>query len=457
MRNDFQLSLSLQGRIGGGAHALATSHYPLSTSPSRRSRHAFTLIELMVAIAIIGILAAIMLGGMWRADVAAKRTNSKTTVIKVAAQLQEIWDSYRTRKLPINPQLILQASSGVAGSPYYPQWCAATGNGGLSPGWLPYYNTVRTTIGASTLNPTAPSPLNNLQVAAIRLAATHELMRLEMPCQFTDFTSSPSGTTPANAAPVQTLLIPQPFNASGPLANPGGLSEKYRQFFKANATAYNDSYQSAECLYMIIKFASQNELGQKSITDDPRLVGDADGDGMPEIQDSFNCGTFTPAAPSAQFPQHNMPIAFIRWPVGYLSDLQPGPTTNTGTWTDTTEYAAKSHEIFDPLRIDPRAFTTKPLIFSAGATGSMSSPYSDYDIWEGHSYAGLTASQKLFAQNDPYYTKSLTPIFPLSGNASLEPLPGTQMDPGTSWVGGQLGLGNYVDNITNHLLNTRSQ
>ena len=429
-----------------------------STSP-RRSRSAFTLIELLVAISIIGILAGLALGGMYRASLAASRVNTQATVNKVSAQVQEIWESYRTRRLPINPSLILQPSSGVVGSPYYQQWCAATGNNGLTPGWLSYYDTVRTGTGGSAIYGGTVNPQSNLQLAAIKLAATHELMRLEMPCQFSDFTSSKSGTSPGSAAPVTTLLIPQPMSGGVPAANPGGLSETYRQFFMQNATVFNDSYQSAECLYMILKFASQNELGQRSITDDPRLIGDIDGDGMPEIQDAFNAGVYTPAPAGSPYQQHHMPILFVRWPVGFISDLQPGPINGTqpsGSWLATTEYAAARHDIYDPLRIDPRAFTVTPLVFSAGASGAANAPYSDYDIWEGHAYAGLSISQKLFAQNDPYYTQSLTPIFPLAGN-SVEPLPGTQMDASMSWPGGLQGSGAYADNITNHLLSTMAE
>src|SRR5215469_13566022 len=142
------------------------------------ARSAFTLIELLVAISIIGMLAALALGGMWRADVSAKRQNTKTTINKVATQIQEIWESYRNRKLPVDPRLILNPSSSFAGSPYFLQWSAALGVNGYSPGWLPYYSTVRTQPGLGAANtaiypdPTVPpanngaNPNNNLQRAA---------------------------------------------------------------------------------------------------------------------------------------------------------------------------------------------------------------------------------------------------------------------------------------------------
>jgi prepilin-type N-terminal cleavage/methylation domain-containing protein len=439
-------------RARTGATRYAVPVNPKSKIRNPKSRSAFTLIELLVAISIIGILAALALGGMYRANLSANRVNSRATVNKVGAQVQEIWESYRTRRLPIDPRQMLLSGGSV---PYTYQYSNAVN-------WLTYYATIRSNVYPVTPEPLAQAPgtpgfPNNIQVAAIKLAATRELMRLELPCQFSDFTSSPSGTTPSNAAPIQALLIPQPMNGTVPLANPGGLSEQYRQFFMQNATTYNDQYQSAECLYMILKFASQNELGQRSIANDPRLVGDIDGDGMPEVQDAFNASIYSPAPAGSPYSQHHMPISFIRWPVGFISEMQPGPplTSQTG-WTPTVEYAAARHDIFDPLRVDPRAFTLTPLVYSAGAPSVAVSPYSDYDIWEGHSYANAGATKAL-AQFDPYYTdKYTTPIFPVSQN-TVDPLPGTQMDPGVTWPGGQVSTGAYADNITNHLLSTRAE
>jgi prepilin-type N-terminal cleavage/methylation domain-containing protein len=413
----------------------------------RTSRRGFTLIELLVSISIIGILAGLALGGMYRANVSAKQLNSKTTVSKVTAQINEIWESYRTRKLPIDPRLVLQSSGSP---PYTVQYANALT-------WFAYFSNIRSMAGI----PTASDPINalpstaafgnNIQIAALRLAATRELMRLELPCRMSDITSSTSGS-PSNAQPVQTLLIPQPMNSSGqPLANPGSLSEQYRQFFMTHATSFNVTNESAECLYMIIKFASQNELGQKSITDDPRLVGDTDGDGLPEIQDAFNAGTYTPPPVGSPYTQHNMPIAFVRWPAGFLSDLQPGPTlAQYSAANPSNDYAAARHDIYDPLSVDPRAFRIVPLVFSAGADRT-------YDIWEHNAYANISATQKLFAQNDPYYTDNFAPIFPLQSNVQ-DPLPGGQMAPATVWGPSNTpGTGGYNDNITNHLLSTNRE
>jgi prepilin-type N-terminal cleavage/methylation domain-containing protein len=445
--------------------ALATDGVPAPalTATNHGHRRAFTLIELLVAITIIGILSAMTLGGMYRANVAAKQVNTNTTINKVAAQIGEIWGSYRDRKLPIDPTQILQSNG--TNPTYLMQYNAATGSNGMAPGWLPYFSTIRSNAGIpSTSDPINATQgtfgvngqslyANNIQIAALRLAATRELIRLEMPCRFSDFTRD--YTQLLNAPPIVALMIPQPLNASGqPQANPGGLSEQYRQFYRTHATTANLTFESAECLYMIIKFASQNDFGQKNITDDPRLVGDSDGDGMPEIQDAFLNGTATPAPIGAAYIQRNMPIAFIRWPAGYLSELQPGPNSvQLQTPNPAYEYASARHDIYDPLRVDPRAFTITPLVFSAGVDVT-------YDIWEHNAYANLSGTQVWFAQNDPYYIDSASfsfSPFPIISGVQ-NPWPGTQMAPGIPLgPNGLMGSGGYNDNITNHLLNTRGR
>ncbi len=405
---------------------------------SRRS--AFTLIELMVAISIIGLLAAMALGGMYRAGVSAKQLNSKTTVNKIAVQINEVWESYRTRKLPIDPKQVLQSQGNA---PYQYQYPNAVS-------WLTYFSSVRTAAGATAIypDPQAPpgyngvNPNNNLQIAAIRLAAVRELMRLELPSTFNDFltpasTNPPDPNPAANYTPVRTLLIPQPMNGSNPMANPGGLSEQYRQFFVAHATEYNEKYQNAECLYLIIKFASQNELGQKSITDDPRLVGDVDGDGMPEIQDAFSAGSYNPAPAGSPFTQHNNPVSFLRWPAGYISDLQRQPAMLSSTQYN-YGYAGSRHDIFDPLRVDPRAISLTPLVYSSGVDGA-------YGLWDWYVLYTQQAqqAQMLAALNDPFWFDSNHPLL------------GTQMDINTPAPA--TGIGEYQDNITSHQLNTRRQ
>lgn len=451
-------------------HGLAV---PLVARGKRRRRSAFTLVELLVAISIIGILASLALGGMYQANIAAKRTNSKTTINKIAMQINEIWESYRTRKLPVDPKLILQSNGNP---PYQIQNAAAVA-------WLKYYAQVRSTAGVSSStfypDPQAAAayngvnPNNNLQIAAVRLAALHELMRVELPFRFLDFTDNPSAINSpipptainsGKAPPVTTLLIPQPYGASGPIANPGGLSEQYRQFFIANYNAVavpydpaTSTYEPAECLYMILKFASQNELGQRSITDDPRLVGDADGDGMPEIQDAFNATTYTAPTAGSPYTQHNHPICFVRWPLGFVSDLQPQPALagnpfNMGQPYN-YEYAGQRHEIFDPLRIDPRAVALTPLVCSAGPDTDEGmfdyvTGYANllaqvtWDDVNGNSPIGLTYLPLIM--NDPYYIG--LPTLPGFGfqMAPLSPSPMT-------------GTGTYADNITNHTASARSQ
>lgn len=109
---------------------------------SGRQHLGFTLVELLTVIAIIGILATLSLGAMWKATDRAKVTRTRAMVIKLHAQVLHRWESYRTRRLPIN---------------------------------------VAVTAATMGLNPNNTSDLSR-----VRLIALRELMRRELPQKFSD-------------------------------------------------------------------------------------------------------------------------------------------------------------------------------------------------------------------------------------------------------------------------------
>jgi prepilin-type N-terminal cleavage/methylation domain-containing protein len=106
---------------------------------SRPERRAFTLVELLIVISIIGILTGMMLMAMSSATETAKENKTKALIAKLNNLVMGKWDSYRTRRVPLN-------TLGMA-----PQYAAA-----------------------------------------VRLNALHELMRLEMPDRWSDITDGPS-------------------------------------------------------------------------------------------------------------------------------------------------------------------------------------------------------------------------------------------------------------------------
>ena len=112
------------------------------------NRRGFTLIELLVTILIIAILTSFVLGGMYVSQEQARESRTRALVQNLNESIMLRWESYRTRRLPVN-----------------------------TTGWTP----------------------------AFRLAGMRELMRLELPQRFQDFsdvdegdasTQPPGGTVP---------------------------------------------------------------------------------------------------------------------------------------------------------------------------------------------------------------------------------------------------------------------
>ena len=68
-----------------------------------RRRRAFTLIELLITIAIIGIMASMALFAMATAQETARADKTKALVAKLDAIVKAKYEAYRTRRVPINP------------------------------------------------------------------------------------------------------------------------------------------------------------------------------------------------------------------------------------------------------------------------------------------------------------------------------------------------------------------
>jgi prepilin-type N-terminal cleavage/methylation domain-containing protein len=66
-----------------------------------RSRSAFTMVELLVTITIIGILAAMTLGALQLSREAAREAKTKATIAKINGIVMERYESYLTRRVPI--------------------------------------------------------------------------------------------------------------------------------------------------------------------------------------------------------------------------------------------------------------------------------------------------------------------------------------------------------------------
>lgn len=67
-----------------------------------RPRTAFTLVELMVVLVIIGILASLTLAGLAGVRQRARIEKTKSTLRKIDAVIQPMYESYLTRRVPVN-------------------------------------------------------------------------------------------------------------------------------------------------------------------------------------------------------------------------------------------------------------------------------------------------------------------------------------------------------------------
>ena len=330
---------------------------------SGRLRRGFTLVELLVSITIIGILAGLVFGALQRAGGVSKVVHTKSTIAKLNASLMDRWDSYRNRRLPINPRAVF-SSSTTQGNNARSFALSLWQNRGSNP---------NDALNKPLVNSIPANP-SNLQIAATRLLAIRELMKFEMPNGMADFADFNQAPTPGVGWPPAKLVVLQ----SPPPVALSYLAALNNAYVSGATPAQLKKYESAECLYMMLTIGSTDGglFGEQLPTAD---VGDADGDGLPEFQDAWPVtdASFAPKGNS------NNPIYFIRWAPGFMSDSQPDPSIPT-----TFEFSASNHDFFDPLKLDvpgvnnqsPRGFQLYPLIFSAGPDGQLEVRSSTNDV-----------------------------------------------------------------------------
>ena len=91
------------GRPVGATGVPLTLPVQTSTGKASATRRAFTLIELLMVVVIIGTLAGVLMGALQKTREAARVAATKATIVKLNDIIMQKYESYRTRRVPLPP------------------------------------------------------------------------------------------------------------------------------------------------------------------------------------------------------------------------------------------------------------------------------------------------------------------------------------------------------------------
>jgi type II secretory pathway pseudopilin PulG len=191
-------------------------------------RSAFTLVELLAIITIIGILSTIFIGALYQADQVSKVARTRSQIQKMSNMLMARWDGYRNVRLPLSADTLTLANG--------------TDTGGF-----------------------------RSKVALRRVLALRELVRMEIPDRYDDLTFTP-------------VVLPQPSFLRQAYWRKMGVSNLTAATTKAADCKLR--YESAEMLYLVLTTG----IDDSSLGSEHFMVGetaDIDRDGMREFIDAW--------------------------------------------------------------------------------------------------------------------------------------------------------------------------
>ncbi len=299
------------------------------TVPARRpaARRAFTLVELMVVVVIIGILTSLTLSGLAVARQRVRIARTKSTIRKIHEIIVPHYETYLRRRVPG-----LAAGSGAPAPNAFDAFRMYV-NQSASP---PMFSGPRSPNGTWPAAVIGTAQVARL-VAQSRLQILRTMQIFEMPDSWGDVAISTSSVLSGGFSPS--------YARTGPVLSYAA----FRQSLVTGTTTVANSNGSAECLHMIVSRGGV----EPDVMDQfrPDEFGDTDGDGATEFIDAWN-----------------QPIQFIRWPpavsiTGAGTPFTPGfPRPSPIQVADADRY----HDPLDPARVDATGFALTPLIYSEG-------------------------------------------------------------------------------------------
>lgn len=262
--------------------------------PHRTSCAAFTLVELLVTMAIIAILASIAITGLYVAQESAREARTAALISKIDSVVRPRWEAYRSRPLPAD----LQDLPGLSGN----------------------------------ANPTLQ------QIAAARVQATRTLMRLELPERWEDLFAV-TGSSPDMVISNSTVRTPAWLPVTGAM-------QSYRAYvdtiFNTRSAYPSVRFGGPECLYMIAVSDGAGDFSSRSLFSEHE-IGDKDNDGAYEFRDAWGNPIFffrwasgftpyselqRPDAPDPFDPRGTQAGAYALYPL----IVSPGPDGLPGLW-----------------------------------------------------------------------------------------------------------------------------
>jgi len=304
---------------GAGLHDWKTAHRgnvpspgPLAATLSRKTEkvggRGFTLVELLVTVTIIGILASIVLGAVQAARESARHVKTRSTITKLHSIVMERYESYRTRRVPIN------------------------------------------SVGA-----------NPLVAAQARLLAIRDIMRMEMPERWSDLSSNPISGVPQ---PALFRAYRRRYNQAKFKCEAKYPVGTYRNQSQERLNRYS----SAECLYMIVTMGGGPDARDQFHDSE---IGDADGDTLPEFHDAWgNPILFLRWAPGLTDSDLQTQV-FFEDPSNPGDYVQDPAALQKAAVEDHDPYDYRNvHSLMYPRSYaGPYAYRLVPFIYSAGPDG----------------------------------------------------------------------------------------